>query len=186
MGERGGGDDGDVRQIVIVRHAKSDWNDGSLADHDRPLAPRGIKALGRMREHLAGSATPELVLCSTSRRTRETLGGIREVLPQDLEVRFDGELYGADTTSLLGCLRRVGDDVTSVMLVGHNPGLHDLAVELVGDGAPEAPASWERLAVEFPTGAIATLSTTVAWAHLDRGCADLDDFFTPRKPRRSR
>lgn len=184
-GDPVGGDDVVVHRIVIARHAKSDWNDWSLADHDRPLAPRGIKALSRMRDHVAGSVQPDLVLCSSALRTQETLAGIREALPDDVEIRVEAELYGADASSLVDRLREVDDAVTSVMLVGHNPGLHDLAVDLIGAGRDpgDEAAGWEQLVAKFPTGAIATLSTTVAWPDINSGCADLDDFFTPRRPR---
>lgn len=173
-----------VHRIVIVRHAKSDWSDWSLTDHDRPLAPRGIKALGRMRDHLDGGTPPDLVLCSSARRTRDTLEGIRGALPDDVEIHVEDDLYDASAASLVDRLRRIDDTTRSVMLVGHNPSLHDLAVELVGDqGGPRNEANRERLVTKFPTGAIATVSFDAAWAGIDAGCADLDDFFTPRRPR---
>jgi len=173
-----------VRRIVIVRHAKSDWDDWSLADHDRPLAPRGVKALKRMRSHLAAGEPVDLVLCSSARRTQDTLAGIREALPDDVEVRVEAGLYGASAWSLVDRLRQVDDSVASVMLVGHNPGVHDLAVGLTGpSGAAGDAEAWERLRTKFPTGAIATLSTEAAWPDVDADCADLDDFFTPRPPR---
>ena len=168
---------------MIVRHAKSDWTDLSLSDHDRPLAPRGITALARMRDHLADRASPDLVLCSSARRTLDTLEGILPALDGDVEVRVEDELYGAGVWSLVDRLRRVDDDVTSVMLVGHNPGLHDLAVELAGDGDNDAGATWEQLVTKFPTGAIATLSFDVPWDGMGSGSATLDGLFTPRPPR---
>jgi len=173
-----------VRRVVIVRHAKSDWTDWSLADHERPLAPRGIKALGRMRGHLTGSAPPDLVVCSSARRARETLEGIRPALPDDVDVLFEDDVYDASASWLIDRLRRLDEAVTSVMLVGHNPGLHDLAVELVGDGCDHGDAAeWEQLVTKFPTGAIAMLSFNRSWADIEPGCADLDDLFTPRPPR---
>ena len=179
-----GGNDVHVRRIVIVRHAKSDWSDGSLTDHDRPLAPRGIRALDRMSDHLARISPPGVVLCSSARRTLDTLSGVRAALPGDIEVSVENDLYGADAWSLVERLRTIDDDVESVMLVGHNPGLHDLVTSLVGDvGAGRDPVAWERLVAKFPTGAIATLSFRVGWADIEVGCADLDDFFTPRHPR---
>jgi phosphohistidine phosphatase len=172
-----------VRRVVIVRHAKSDWSDWSLADHDRPLAPRGIKALKRMRNHLAGASPPDLVLCSSARRTRDTLDGIAAALPDDVEIHVEDEIYDASAWSLVDRLRIIDDDVTTVMLVGHNPGLHDLAVDLVGEGDDADTTMRERLMTKFPTGAIATVSFDGAWPDVESGCATLDDFFTPRPPR---
>jgi phosphohistidine phosphatase len=181
---RNGGDDVIVRRLVIVRHAKSDWSDRSLADHDRPLAPRGVTALVRMRDHLAGSVPPDLVLCSSARRARDTLDGIRPVLPDDVEVLIEDDLYDASSASLVDRVRQLDEAIASVMLIGHNPGLHDLAVELVGDDRDhDAAAGWEQLVTKFPTGAIAMLSFQETWADIGPGCADLVEFFTPRPPR---
>lgn len=171
-------EDGMVRHLLIVRHAKSDWGDPSLADHDRLLAPRGIRALDRMRGHLADGPQPSLVLCSSARRTVDTLGGIRAALPDDVEVRVLTELYGASGASLLDRLRTVDDDVSTAMLVGHNPSVHDLTLTLVGGGDLEL-RSW--MAGKFPTGAIATLSFESTWAALRPADARLDGFFTPRR-----
>jgi phosphohistidine phosphatase len=167
-----------------VRHAKSDWSDSSLADHDRPLATRGIEALERMRDHLRGSEPPDLVLCSSARRTLDTLDGIRAALPDGVEVRVEPELYGASASSLIDRLRAIDDGMSSVMLVGHNPGLHDVALELVGGvGEHGDRAEWKRLVSKFPTGAIATVSFDGPWAHVGPGCGDVEQVFTPRPPR---
>ena len=131
-----------------------------------------------MREHLAGSPSTELVLCSSARRTVDTLEGIRAALPDAADVRTEDALYGASSSLLLERVRSIGDAVAGVLLIAHNPGVHGLAHSLVGDGRAE---SRSRLAAGFPTGAIATLSFDVSWADLDPGCAHLVDFFTPRR-----
>lgn len=133
-----------------------------------------------MREHLAESVGPDVVLCSTARRAVDTLEGIRPAFPDDADVRFEEELYGAGSSLLIRRLRTVGRDVDVAMLVGHNPGLEDLAMLLVDDGDPELVA---RLTAKFPTGAIATLSFDRRWADLAPGDARLDGYFTPREPR---
>ena len=166
-----------MRRIVIVRHAKSDWSDESLADHERPLAPRGIDALARMRDHLGAGRPPDLVLCSSARRTVDTLDEIREAFPGDIEVLVDDALYGASSSMLVDRLRSLDDDVRGVLLVGHNPGVHDLALALAGSGDAETRT---RMAAKFPTGAIATLSFESEWSDLAPGAASLDGYFTPR------
>ena len=107
--------------LLLLRHAKSSWDDASKPDHDRPLAPRGHRAAERVGAHLrASDHRPDLVLCSTSRRTRETLerlglGGT--------DVRMEDRLYAADDETLLERVRELPEDVGAVLVVAHNPGL---------------------------------------------------------------
>jgi phosphohistidine phosphatase len=168
------------RRIVVVRHAKSSWDDPSLADHDRPLSPRGRKALPRLRDHIAElGLRPDLVLCSTSRRTRETLDGIREALGKKTRIEFEPAVYDAGTGDLLAMLRGLDDQIATVFLIGHNPGSADLVDLLAADSSIGGAAA----AVEkFPTAAMAVLSVSGPWNALQAGCASLDDFWVPRQP----
>ncbi|HEY5423872.1 MAG TPA: histidine phosphatase family protein [Ilumatobacteraceae bacterium] len=169
------------RDLLLVRHAKSAWDDPSLNDHDRPLAPRGTKATRRMSAYLAQAEyRPDVVLCSSSRRTMDTLDGIRAALPRRARVELADELYLADANTLLKRLHGLNGKDRCAMLVGHNPGIEDLASLLVGSGDPGLRA---RLAVKFPTGALVALSFVCAWADLDAGAARIDDFFVSRSPR---
>ena len=115
-----------MSRLYLLRHAKSSWKDASLDDHDRPLAPRGkraSKAIGRyLRDR---DVTPELVLCSSAKRARQTL---ERLGPAGLDARIEPELYGAGANTLLARLREVPDEVASVMLIGHNPGMQQLAL----------------------------------------------------------
>ena len=169
------------RHLVLVRHAKSSWDDPRLSDFDRPLAPRGVSALPRMSAHLtAGGASPDLVLCSPATRTRETLAGVRAALSDSASVEFVDAIYGAGTRELLGLVGATPAEVGCLMVVGHNPGMQDLAVALVGSGDDDLR---QQLREKYPTGAIATLSFDREWPDLDRGDAHLDDLFLPRRPR---
>ena len=159
------------RRLLLLRHAKSSWDDPTLADHDRPLAPRGRKAAKRVRRHLRREEVGvSLVLCSSARRARETLdlvapGGRTEIEP---------ELYGASAGQLLERLRRVPDEAGTVMLIGHNPAMQDLLVSLLaepGDLATE----------KFPTGALATLAISGSWPSLATGRAELTALVVPRE-----
>jgi phosphohistidine phosphatase SixA len=110
------------RRLYLLRHAKSSWKDERLADHDRPLAGRGKRAAKAIAGHLRKQGIePELVLCSTATRARETLAGIRAVLG-DGEVRLERELYRAGPGVLLARLHAGPEAVGSVMVIGHNPG----------------------------------------------------------------
>jgi len=150
-----------MKVLYLLRHAKSSWDDPDLADRDRPLAPRGKRAVRTVAEHLEREhIRPGLVLCSPARRARETLQPLRRVLPKSTEVRFEAELYAAAATDLLRRLRLVPDQVLSVMLVGHNPGLEDLGVMLARPSAKR-----DLLAAKFPTGAMVALDLDVGRWH---------------------
>jgi phosphohistidine phosphatase len=145
-------------RLYLLRHAKSSWDEPGLADHDRPLAPRGRRAAKAMGRYLREQGIePDLILCSSATRARQTLE--RLGLPG---ARIEPGLYGADAATL----RRFIPKAASAMLIGHNPGIHDLAVSLARSG-PRVP----ELAAKFPTGALATLE-------LDTG--ELIDFVRPR------
>jgi phosphohistidine phosphatase len=169
-----------VTTLFLLRHAKSSWADPTLADHDRPLAPRGRRAATRIAQHVRSEAVrPALVLCSSARRARDTLDVLKPALGHQVEVRVDDALYGADARQLLDRLREVGQDIASVMIVGHNPGLHDLAVELTGDGTE---AAISQLHTKFPTGALATLDVgRTRWDELAPGQAYLTSLVLPRQ-----
>jgi len=169
------------RDVLLVRHAKSAWDDSSLADHDRPLAPRGEKALIRLREYLTQAGfLPDVVLCSSSRRTADTLEGIRVALPKRARIELDDELYLADANTMLTRLHDLDAEVRCVMLVGHNPGIEDLASLLAGSGDARMR---EQVAVKFPTGTLVALSFGGAWTDLGAGVARIDAMFMARPPR---
>jgi len=163
------------KRLLLLRHAKSSWDDPSLADRDRPLAPRGHKAAERMAEHLRSSAAPvDLVLCSPALRTTETLEHVGRAFG-DAEIVVEDGLYGASDQELLDRLRRVPRDAEAVALIGHNPGVQDLALDLAGDGD-----DLQRMRAKFPTGALAVLEFDGGWAELAEGGGRLVAFVTPK------
>lgn len=167
---------GRVKRLFLLRHAKSSWNDPGLADHDRPLAPRGRRASALIAEHLRRSRIrPALVLCSSAERTRETLEGVRPALGP-VEVRFERGLYGASSEHLLRRLREVPDEVESVMLIGHQPAIQELALRLAAEGS-----ELERLSAKFPTAALATLTFPGEWSELGQEGAELVAYVKPKQ-----
>jgi phosphohistidine phosphatase len=161
---------------MLLRHAKSSWAEPGLRDHDRPLNERGRRAAMAMGAYLRTEGlVPELVLCSSARRTSETLALLE--LPGWVAIAVEHALYLAPPAAVLARLREVDDSVGRLMVIGHNPTMHALALELVGSGEPAALA---RLAEKYPTGALAVLRVNGDWADLDRRGGHLERFITPR------
>jgi phosphohistidine phosphatase len=160
--------------LHVLRHAKSSWDDPGLADVDRPLAPRGRRAARRIGEHLRESGIrPALVLCSPAARARQTV----ELLAlDDAEIVVEDGLYGAGAPELAARLRRLAGAVPHVLLVGHNPALQALVLELARPGELR-----ERVAAKLPTGALATLRLDGAWSELEEGGATLTALALPRE-----
>ena len=164
-------DEPTVKRILLLRHAKSSWDDPALSDHDRPLAPRGLRATAAIAGYLrSGELKVDLVLCSSARRARETLERLGDALG-DADTSLEDGLYAANDDELLDRLRRVPAEVDAVAVIGHNPGLHDLAVALTRAG---------RKLERYPTGALAVLEFEGSWTDLDSGHARLVSFVKPK------
>jgi phosphohistidine phosphatase len=174
--------------LYLLRHAKSSWETPTLHDHDRPLAPRGIRACGAIAAHLREQRiAPDLVLCSTAVRARRTLEGVLEGFAMPPSVEYEAAIYDASADRLIDLLRRLptvsaaGEGPESVMLIGHQPGLGDLALTLAASGDRLA-----ELEAKFPTAALATLELDRSWSDLAPGCARLTAFVKPKELARSR
>jgi phosphohistidine phosphatase len=164
-----------MHRLLLLRHAKSSWDDPSLEDRDRPLAPRGQRAAERMADHLRSDVPhPNLVLCSPALRTRETLDRMSNAFG-DAEVVVDDELYGASEDELLERLCALDDRFETVAVIGHNPGIHELAIALAGSGADA-----ESMRAKFPTGALAVLAFDGPWRDVSPGGGLLEAFVTPK------
>jgi len=169
-----------VKTVLLLRHAKSAWSDPRLDDHDRPLSQRGERAAKAMADHIARRGPrPDLILCSTALRTRQTLAPLIERLDSPAPpIALERALYLASEDVLLAHLRAVADGVSTVLLIGHNEGIWRLAEALAGSGPPEALAA---LGEKFPTGALAVLrAPDRPWRELAPGSTRLVVFVRPR------
>jgi phosphohistidine phosphatase len=166
------------RTVILLRHGKSSWSDSTLADIDRPLAPRGKHASRKLAKYMRRKRIqPELVLCSPSLRTRQTLEAVEASLGKRCVVEVVPQLYAASEQELLERLQALPESVSSVMLIGHNPGLQDLALVLASRGA-----YLPQLEEKFPTGALATLVVhNTSWGAIGPGVAELVDYVVPRQ-----
>lgn len=166
------------RRLLLLRHAKSAWPEG-VPDHDRPLAERGEKAAPAMGNHMAREHfIPDLALVSDARRTRETWDLLKSRLPGAVETRVMPALYDASGNQMLDVLRETEAEAGTVLMIGHNPGLQELALMLVGEGHTQSHAAMTE---KYPTGALAVIDFAVGdWPSVEPGCGILADFLTPR------
>ncbi len=166
-----------THQLFILRHAKSSWEDPGLEDRERPLAPRGHRAVEALADHIRENGIqPAQVLCSPARRTRETLHGLAL---KDGETLFEPELYSASCSSLIERLHQVPEELGSVMVVGHNPTMQMVILRLVGGNSSDG-ALFEAVQRKYPTGALATLEFEGSWSELAPGAASLAALVRPK------
>ncbi|MFI9601088.1 SixA phosphatase family protein [Streptomyces sp. NPDC052043] len=173
-----------LRRLVVLRHAKSAWPEG-VADHDRPLAPRGRRDAPAAGRALAESdCLPDLALCSTARRARQTWELASAQWGTPPPVRYDRRLYAADAPDLLAAVREAPPEIATLLLLGHNPGLEELVLDLAGDGLND---TLDRLRTKFPTSAVAVLSWYGPdWSSLAPDAALLTDLLVPRGSKKRR
>jgi phosphohistidine phosphatase len=161
--------------LVLLRHAKSAYPDG-VADHDRPLAARGIREAPLAGDWLRTNVSDiDLVLCSTATRARQTLERTGVQAP----VRYVERLYGATPGMVIDEINGVDEDVTTLLVVGHEPTMSEVATGLAGAEGTDNAAR-ERLSAKFPTSALAVLDVDGRWKDLTLGGAALVDFHVPR------
>jgi len=164
-----------------MRHAKSSWDDAGLPDRDRPLSDRGRRAAAAMRGAMRDlGLAPDVVLVSPAARTLATLAALEPwdetPLTEAMEV-----LYLASPEQLLAVLHGVAETARSVLLVGHNPGMHELATTLVGPAAMTlANEMTRRLAARYPTGTLSEFAIAGPWSGLGEGGGRLLRFLMPR------
>ena len=166
-------------QLLLLRHAKSSRDDSEAADIDRPLAPRGSRAAKAMGQTIARQGlVPDLVLCSPARRARQTWQLAAQELEHVPETKTIEPLYDfGDGSALLDVIRTHGGSAPSLMLVGHNPAMEELAKRLISKGPPKLR---QRLETKFPTGALAIIRFRHAsWAQLVENEGELTHFIRP-------
>jgi phosphohistidine phosphatase len=163
-----------TRTLILLRHAKSDYPDG-VADHERPLAKRGIREGALAGDWIRATQPPvDAVLCSTATRTRQTLARTAMTAP----VTYVDRLYDATVGIAIGVINELGGQADTLLLIGHEPVMSSLALGLAGPGSSQAAA--EEIVVKYPTSALAVLQTTQPWDRLELRGAALQTFHVPR------
>lgn len=166
------------KTLYILRHAKAVALSGDMDDHERPLSPRGEAEVERLGAFmLQRGINPQLIICSTALRTRMTLQALEKALDRPLRTHFSAKLYLASPKNVMEELAGVGQEVRSVLVIGHNPTVHQLTVELVESGEEKM---LDALAQGFPTAAFAEIQYPAQeWSELGQRAGILRQFVTP-------
>ena len=166
-----------MHRLHLLRHANSRPDDGT-DDHQRPLSRRGRDDARGVAETLpAAVGRLGLVLCSTALRTRETAGLVLAGFAAPPRIAFEEALYLAPSPGLIRRLQLLDESESAVLLIGHNPGLYELALALADTASPRYRA---LASGKFPTAALASFTIGTAWASLDQSRHRLSDYVTPR------
>jgi len=169
-----------MKRVILLRHGKSSWRDPELEDHDRPLNKRGRGSSIVIGGWLSCRGyQPDVVLCSSAIRTRETAKRVRRAMPELPEPVIEPRLYLADPDGMVSCLRQLPEDAETVLLVGHQPGLSGFARKLANqDVRPRCAQAFAH----FPTAAAAVLELDISkWNELAYGLGRFVDFAKPRE-----
>jgi phosphohistidine phosphatase len=166
-------------RLMLLRHAKAEKAEPGMGDHERPLNQRGCSDAARLGVYLARHAlVPDLTLVSTAQRTRETWQYVAGCFSAEAAVRFDDRLYNGTADGILAVIKATDRDVSTLLVIGHNPGQHETALRLVASGDVETR---ERLNEGMPTSGLAVIDFAAgSWAKLHPHSGRLDRFVTPR------
>jgi phosphohistidine phosphatase len=167
-----------MRSLLLLRHAKSSWDDPALDDFDRPLAERGLRDAPVMGAEIARRGwKPDFVLVSTALRAQQTwilASAAFGDSPEPTETRFEQELYMAEARAILDLLRTAPEIARCILVIGHNPGMENFALSLCSPESRQKPL--ERMIRKFPTAALARFTLEQPWSELQTGTARLTHF----------
>ncbi len=166
-----------MKKLLLLRHAKSSWDDPDIPDQERPLNPRGLRAAKRIAKYLMDKRLePSIILCTSALRARQTIELLTPAFPKGATVKIEPRLYGASSKDLITRLRRVSQAAPLVLMVGHNPAMQELVLTLASENA-----KLNSIRKKFPTAALAVLDAEIdEWKDLRPGGASLVDFVTPK------
>ena len=168
-----------MKKLYILRHAKSDYPDDVSSDKERPLNKRGEKACDLIGQYLKeNNIFPEIILSSDAVRTTQTINNVLRIAEHAVDVSFTPKLYLATPGEILKEIVKVDAEVSSVMVVCHNPGVEQLSAILTGGGDAD---SISRIKVKYPTAGMACFTIEAGkWGEVNPGCGHLDSFITPK------
>jgi phosphohistidine phosphatase len=159
-----------MKTLILLRHAKSDWDNTGLRDFDRPLAKRGIHDAPRMGEALKKQGVlPDFILCSPAKRAKETMELCKQAAALEAQVEFEQNIYEASSAELIKLVRQFSNEHSRVLMIGHNPGFENLLSRLIGSNR------------QMPTAALACVEFQIdAWENVEDGGGRLLWFLIPK------
>jgi phosphohistidine phosphatase len=168
-----------MRRLILLRHAKSDWASPGTRDHARPLAARGREGAPKIGAYMAHHALiPDLAICSTAARAQQTFDLVAAAFSQKIPVSYDERIYEVGANDILAVVKETRADVHVLLVVGHNPGLRDLAELMIASGDVDAR---QRVLEKFPTAGLAVIDFPIDdWRKLHPKAGRLDRFVSPR------
>jgi phosphohistidine phosphatase len=168
-----------MRRLMLLRHAKSSWSQPGASDHARPLNRRGEEAAPKIGAYLQRHGlVPDRVLCSTAKRARDTWALVAAEVRPAPPVSYEERLYDAAPGAILDVLHHAEPDARCLLVVGHNPGLQDLATQLIASGDLD---DRERLHEKLPTGGLIIIDFSIeGWSKLHVRSGRLERFVVPR------
>jgi phosphohistidine phosphatase len=166
--------------LALLRHAKSSWDAQGLDDFDRPLNERGRKAARRVgRELKQRGVRFDRVIASPAARVRETLQELAKGYDKTLDVRFDERIYAAGTEALMDIVKGIPEDVHAPLLVGHNPGLHEVLLKLTRD---DDAGLRRKVGAKYPTAALAVVTFAAPrWEEVSPDSGEIRELILPRE-----
>ena len=161
-----------MKEIFILRHAKSSWDNINLSDFERPLAKRGINDANTMSDYLRKkNFSVDKVLCSNATRTKETLDIISDGIEFEIsDARYTDDLYFKGLDKILGYLRKIDEETKSILIIGHNPTLHFLIETLTKEHIHK-----------FATCNMAIINFNNNWKNLSEGECKLELIIKPKE-----
>ena len=160
-----------MKNLFLLRHAKSSWDNAALADFDRPLSKRGISNAILLSEYIQKhNITFDLVLSSPSERTQSTLDLVLSSLDYFPTTTLKESIYHASTSSLTQLIKEQDNEINNLLVIGHNPGLHILTEQLTNQSI-----------VKFPTCSFAKITNFNHWKDIDTGILNLESLITPKE-----
>ncbi|MCP4935920.1 MAG: histidine phosphatase family protein [bacterium] len=165
--------------LTMLRHAKSSWGDPLLRDKNRPLNARGKSQAQQMGEHLSQQRIdPNLIICSSAKRARQTLKQVSKKWQTDAQAVFEDQLYLASSSTIVSLLEKYGNNADHIMIIGHNPGFHKLASSLADTGNAN---DLVNLSQRYPTGTLCVIkSNAKQWRNIDNEPGELASFTSPK------
>lgn len=162
-----------MKRLILFRHAKSSWDDETLTDHERPLAPRGKESVPKMGKFLKQEKLfPQLILCSTAKRAKETLSIFINEIKEKIPIRIEKSIYTDGLTGIIDLLQTLPASIDFVMMIGHNPDFEEAAGFFTQGYFPYK---------KFSTGSIALIEFNIKnWKEVDEGKGSLVLYKSPK------